>query len=407
MLTSAARRASAGSARRAARLFSTEAARVSPSMAPTLMSIGTREIFDSDHDIFREMCRKFFQDEVVPHHAEWEKAGEVPRELWTRAGELGLLSNMVPEEYGGLGLDCKYPAIVWEEQAYSGCTGPGFAMHSDIVAPYITNYGTEEQKERMLPKLVSGEWIGALGMTEPSAGSDFANIKTVAKEDGDDYIINGSKVFITNGWLCDVVIVCAKTDPSKGAHGVSLFLVEEGMKGFKKGNKLSKMGMKAQDTSELFFEDLRVPKSAMLGPKNKGFYCVMQELPQERLLIADMGVAAAEAVFEWTRDYTNERQAFKGTLSDLQTVKHKLAEMKTNCVVGRAFVDQCIALHPRRSSTLPWQAWPNTGAPICSRTSPTRACSFTAAGGTCGSTPCAARTLTVACSRSTAAATRS
>ena len=211
------------------------------------------------------MARNFFENEVKPHHGEWEKAGQVPRELWLKAGELGLLSTMTPEKYGGLGCDAKYPAIVWEEQAYSGCTGPGFAMHSDIVAPYIANYGTEEQKSRILPKLVSGEWIGALAMTEPSAGSDFANIKTVAVKDGDDYVINGSKVFITNGWMCDVVIVCAKTDTGKGAHGVSLFLVEQGMKGFVKGNKLEKMGMKAQDTSELFFEDLRVPKSAMLG----------------------------------------------------------------------------------------------------------------------------------------------
>mmetsp|Transcript_90964 Transcript_90964/g.259632 ORF Transcript_90964/g.259632 Transcript_90964/m.259632 type:complete len:309 (+) Transcript_90964:499-1425(+) len=256
-----------------------------------------------------------------------------------------MLSMMVPEEYGGVGLDCRYPAIMWEEQSYAGTTGPGFAMHSDIVAPYITNYGTEEQKQRILPKLVSGEWIGALGMTEPAAGSDFANIKTVAVKDGDDYIINGSKVFITNGWLCDVVIVCAKTDTGKGAHGVSLFIIEDGMKGFVKGNKLNKMGMKAQDTSELFFEDLRVPASAMLGPENKGFYCVMNELPQERLLIADMGVASAEAVFEQTKNYTMERQAFGGSLANLQTVSHKLAEMKTDICVARAFVDQCIAQH--------------------------------------------------------------
>jgi len=256
---------------------------------------------------------------------------------------------MVPEEYGGLGLDCKYPAIVWEEQSYSGCTGPGFAMHSDIVAPYITNYGTPEQKERILPKLVSGEWIGALGMTEPAAGSDFANIRTVAVEQpGGDYIINGSKVFITNGWLGDVVIVCAKTTPEKGAHGVSLFMIEEGMEGFKKGQKLKKMGMKAQDTAELFFEDLRVPASAMLGPRDKGFYCVMNELPQERLLIADMGVAAAEAVFEWSREYARERTAFGGKLANLQTMGHKLAEMKTDCLVGRAFVDQCIELHSQQ-----------------------------------------------------------
>jgi long-chain-acyl-CoA dehydrogenase len=348
----ASRTASRAFAAPAARRYSTALAegdesesRQHPAMANSFMDIGIRDIFDAEHDQYRELARSYFDNEVKPFHAEWEKAGEVPREIWRKAGELGLLANMVPEEYGGLGLDCKYPAVMWEEQAYSGCWGPGFAMHSDIVAPYITNYGTEEQKKRILPKLVSGEWIGALGMTEPSAGSDFAKIKTTATKDGDDYIINGSKVFITNGWLADVVIVCAKTEPEKGAHGVSLFLVEDGMKGFVKGSKLEKMGLKAQDTSELFFEDLRVPASAMLGPLNKGFYCVMQELPQERLLIGDMGVAAAEAVFEWTREYTTERKAFKGSLSDLQTVKHKLAEMKTETVVARAFLDQCIALH--------------------------------------------------------------
>lgn len=333
------------------RAFSAEPApayaseRINAATAPTLMEIGCRDIFDEDHDAFRQMCRDFFANEVKPFHKEWEKAGEVPRELWTKAGDLGLLACMVPEAYGGLGTDCRFPAVVWEEQSYSGCTGPGFAMHSDIVAPYITNYGTEEQKQRILPKLVSGEWIGALGMTEPSAGSDFANIKTTAVKDGDDYVINGSKVFITNGWMADVTIVCAKTDASKGAHGVSLFLIEDGMKGFTKGNKLEKMGMKAQDTCELFFEDLRVPKSALLGEEGKGFYAVMSELPQERLLIADMGVSAAEAVFEWTRDYTMDRSAFKGKLSNLQVVGHKLAEMKTDICVGRAFVDNCIALH--------------------------------------------------------------
>jgi len=195
-----------------------------------------------------------------------------------------------------------------------------------------------------LPKLCSGEFIGALGMTEPSAGSDFANIKTVAKKDGDDYIINGSKVFITNGYHCDLCIVCAKTDTSKGAHGITLFLIEEGMEGFKKGKKLNKMGLKAQDTSELFFEDLRVPKSAVLGEEGKGFYYVMQELPQERMLIADIGCAAAEASYEWTRQYVKERKAFKGTLSDLQTVKHKLAELKTEIALGRTFVDECLRL---------------------------------------------------------------
>jgi long-chain-acyl-CoA dehydrogenase len=316
-----------------------------PAQAGSLMDMGTRRIFNEDHDMFRDMVRKFYTEQVQPYHDKWEEDGHVPRELWTAAGELGMLAVTTPEKYGGPGCDIKYSAIVWEEQSYSGCTGPGFALHSEIVAPYLVRYGTEEQKERILPKLVSGEWIGALGMTEPSAGSDFANIKTVAKKDGDDFIINGSKVFITNGWHSDVCIVCAKTDTSKGAHGISLFVVEEGMEGFKKGRKLKKMGMKAQDTSELFFEDLRVPKTALLGEENKGFYYVMQELPQERLLIADIAVASAEASYEWTRNYVKERKAFKGTISDLQTVRHKLAELKTECTVARTFVDQCIQLH--------------------------------------------------------------
>jgi len=323
----------------------TFAARTEPAQAATLMDIGTRSIFTEEHDMFREMVRKFYAERVVPFHDQWEEVGHVPRELWREAGELGMLAVTTPEKYGGPGCDIRYSAIVWEEQSYSGCTGPGFALHSEITAPYINRYGSEEQKQRILPKLVSGEWIGALGMTEPSAGSDFANIKTVAKKDGDDYIINGSKVFITNGWHSNVVVVCAKTDPSKGAHGISLFLIEDGMPGFKKGKKLKKMGMKAQDTSELFFEDLRVPKSALLGAENKGFYMVMQELPQERLLIADIAVAAAEASYEWTRKYVKERKAFKGTISDLQTVRHKLAELKTETVIARAFVDNCIALH--------------------------------------------------------------
>ena len=271
--------------------------RVETAQAQKLTDIGTRPIFDETHDQFREMTRKFYAEQVVPNHPEWEDQGHVPKELWQEAGALGLLSVTVPEEYGGYGLDCLYSAIVWEEQAYSGCTGPGFALHSEIVAPYIVNYGTEEQKQRILPKLVSGEWVGALAMTEPSAGSDFANIKTYAKQEGDDWILNGSKVFITNGFHSDVVIVCAKTATDKGAHGITLFLVEEGMEGFVKGKKLKKMGMKAQDTSELFFEDVRLPKSAILGEVNKGFYAVMQELPQERLLIADIAIASGEAVY--------------------------------------------------------------------------------------------------------------
>jgi alkylation response protein AidB-like acyl-CoA dehydrogenase len=235
--------------------------------------------------------------------------------------------------------------VNWQEQSYAGTTGPGWALHSEIVCPYILNYGTDEQKQEYLPKLCSGEYISAIAMTEPGAGSDLQGMKTTAIKDGDDYILNGSKVFITNGWLADLVIVCAKTDPTKGAKGISLFLVEAGTPGFTKGKKLKKMGMKAQDTAELFFEDVRLPKSALLGKEGAGFMYLMEELPQERLLIADMGVAAAEACYEWTRDYVKQRKAFGKTLSNLQTIQHKLAEMKTDIDDGRTFADHCLELH--------------------------------------------------------------
>ena len=299
--------------------------------------------------MFRETCRQFFEQEVVPHHDQWEEDGQISRECWLRAGELGMLGVMTPEEYGGLGLDCKYSAIVWEEQSYTGCTGPGFALHSEIVIPYIYNYGTEEQKQRMLPKLVSGEWIGAIAMTEPGAGSDLQGVKTTAlPTDGGGYSLNGSKTFITNGAMADLVVVVAKTDPEKGAHGISLFLVEDGMDGFDKGKKLKKMGMKAQDTSELFFENVALTDDNLLGGAkglNQGFYQLMKELPQERLLIADMAIAAAEGAFEMTRDYVKDRRAFGKTIADFQLTKHKMAEMKTELAVARAFVDQCIELH--------------------------------------------------------------
>lgn len=255
-----------------------------------------------------------------------------------------MLGVTVPEQYGGMGLDVLYSAVNWEEQAYSLNTGPGWALHSEIVCPYIVHYGTEEQKKNYLPKLVSGEWISAIAMTEPGAGSDLQGMRTNAIKSGDDYIINGSKTFITNGYLSDLVIVCAKTDPTKGAKGISLFLVETSTPGFKKGRILQKMGMKAQDTSELFFEDMRVPKSALLGEEGKGFTYLMKELPQERLLIADQAIAACESVFELTRTYVKERKAFGNPIGDLQTIKHKLAEMKTEICVGRAFTDRCIEL---------------------------------------------------------------
>jgi long-chain-acyl-CoA dehydrogenase len=319
--------------------------RPEPNVCDSLLQIGSRRIYSQEHDMYREMLRNFYDEKVVPFHEEWEDKGEVPRELWTDAGANSMLGVTMPEEYGGLGVDILYSSVNWQEQSYAGTTGPGWALHSEIVCPYILNYGTDEQKQEYLPKLCSGEYISAIAMTEPGAGSDLQGMKTTAIKDGDDYILNGSKVFITNGWLADLVIVCAKTDPTKGAKGISLFLVEAGTPGFTKGKKLKKMGMKAQDTAELFFEDVRLPKSALLGKEGAGFMYLMEELPQERLLIADMGVAAAEACYEWTRDYVKQRKAFGKTLSNLQTIQHKLAEMKTDIVVGRTFADHCLELH--------------------------------------------------------------
>ncbi|XP_077451856.1 long-chain specific acyl-CoA dehydrogenase, mitochondrial [Stigmatopora argus] len=320
------------------------------SKARTLMDIGTRRIFNEDHDIFRQSVRRFFQEEVVPHHKEWEKAGQVSREVWEKAGEQGLLGVMTPEECGGFGGDLLSAAVTWEEQMYSNCSGPGFALHSDIVMPYIINYGSKEQIEKFVPRMIAGKCICAIAMTEPGAGSDLQGVRTNAKRDGSDWILNGNKVFITNGWMADLVVVVAVTDREArtAAHGISLFLVEDGMKGFHKGRKLEKIGLKAQDTAELFFEDVRLPATALLGGLNKGFYYLMNELPQERLVIADMAIASCEFMFEETRSYVLQRKAFGKTISHLQTVQHKLAELKTEICVGRAFVDNCLQLHAEK-----------------------------------------------------------
>ncbi|XP_053141172.1 long-chain specific acyl-CoA dehydrogenase, mitochondrial-like isoform X2 [Hemicordylus capensis] len=335
------------------RFYQTEkndSARLETSSAKTLMDIGTRRIFSSDHDIFRQSVRKFFQEAVVPYHAEWEKAGQVSRELWEKAGEQGLLGITISEEHGGIGGDIFSSAIVLEEQMYVNCTGPGFSLHSDIVMPYISLYGSKEQIEKYIPKMVAGKCIGAIAMTEPGAGSDLQGMRTNAKKDGSDWILNGSKVFITNGWMCDLVIVVAVTnrEARSPAHGISLFLVEDGMKGFIKGRKLDKIGLKAQDTAELFFEDVRLPASALLGEENKGFYYLMAELPQERLLIATLAIASCEFMFEETRNYVKQRKAFGKTIAHLQTVQHKLAELKTQICVGRIFLDSCLHLHSEK-----------------------------------------------------------
>lgn len=324
--------------------------RPEPSSAKTLMDYGTRRIFTEDHDMFRQSVRRFFNEEVVPYHKEWEKAGQVSRELWEKAGEQGLLGVLTPEEHGGIGGDLLSAAVVWEEQMYSNCSGPGFALHSEIVMPYVSNYGTKAQIDRFIPEMAAGRCIGAIAMTEPGAGSDLQGVRTNAVRDGDDWILNGNKVFITNGWMADLVVVVTVTnrEARTAAHGISLFLVEDGMKGFNKGRKLEKIGLKAQDTAELFFEDVRLPASALLGEVNKGFYYLMNELPQERLLIADMAIASAEFMFEETRNYVTQRKAFGKTIAHLQTVQHKLAEIKTDICVGRAFLDNCLQLHAEK-----------------------------------------------------------
>ncbi|MEH6524617.1 MAG: acyl-CoA dehydrogenase family protein [Sneathiella sp.] len=301
-----------------------------------------RSIFSEEHNIFRGTVRRFYEEHIMPHHSQWEKDGQVSREAWLEAGKQGLLCMPIPEEYGGAGADKLYSIIMMEEQARAGATGPGFGLHSEIVAPYILNYGTEEQKKEFLPRMARGEIIGAIAMTEPGTGSDLQGVKTRAVKDGDDYIINGSKTFITNGFMSDVVIVVTKTDPEAGAKGTSLFLVEADRDGFDKGRNLEKLGLKAQDTAELFFDDVRVPATNMLGGEGKGFFCLMQELAWERLQIAIGATATMEAVLDDTIEYTKNRSAFGKNIIEFQNSRFKLAEVKTEVQIARVFVDKCI-----------------------------------------------------------------
>lgn len=304
-----------------------------------------RTLFSPDHELFRESVRTFLEKEAVPFHGQWEKQGYIDRDLWRKAGEAGMLCSHLPDAYGGLDADFLYSAVVIEEIGRLGLTGISFSLHSDIVAPYILHYGSEALKHKYLPKLISGEMVTAIAMTEPGAGSDLQGVKTTAVLDGDEYVINGSKTFITNGYLADLVIVVAKTDPKAGAKGTSLFLVEADTPGFAKGKRLEKVGMKAQDTSELFFQDVRVPKENILGQAGMGFAYLMQELPQERLTVAIGALSSAEAALAWTLEYTRERKAFGKAIADFQNTRFKLAEMATEIQVGRVFVDQCMALH--------------------------------------------------------------
>lgn len=303
-----------------------------------------RSLFNEEHELFRATVRRFVEKEITPYHAQWEKDGIVPRELWLKAGEQGLLCCTVPEEYGGLGLDYLFDVVVFEELWRAGASGPGFLIHTDLVATYIMSFGTEEQKRKFLPKMVTGEWIGALGMTEPHAGSDLKAIRTRATRDGDDFVINGQKVFISNGQSADVLVCATKTDRDAGAKGVTLFLIEGDREGFRRGRNLEKLGMHAQDTSELFFDNVRVPASNMLGGEGEGFALMMTKLSQERLAQAIRSATVAETIIEWTLDYTTQREAFGKTIFDFQNTQFKLAELKTQATLARVFTDKCIEL---------------------------------------------------------------
>ncbi|MEM1402909.1 MAG: acyl-CoA dehydrogenase family protein [Pseudomonadota bacterium] len=303
-----------------------------------------RTVYDAEHEMFRESVRRFLQDEVLPHHSEWEKAGQVDRDLWRKAGAQGYLVPQAPEAYGGAEADFRYNAVIDEEVARIGATGLGWGVHSDIVVPYIMNYGSEAQKEKYIAQCVAGDIVTAIAMTEPGTGSDLQGIRTTAIADGDEYVINGSKTFITNGQHADLIVVVCKTDPEAGAAGTSLIFVEGDRAGFERGRNLDKVGLKAQDTSELFFNDVRVPKENILGEEGKGFIYLMQELPQERLSIGIMAMAATRAVLRQTIDYVKERKAFGRPIASLQNTQFKLAEMDTELTSAEVFMDRCLEL---------------------------------------------------------------
>ena len=300
-------------------------------------------ILTEEHQLFKESVNAFLAKEAVPHNEKWEKAGIVDRSIWTKAGELGMLCMDMPEQYGGMGIkDFRYNALVTEAMVKHQVAGPGFVLQNDVMAPYFETYFTDAQKDKWLAGIVSGEIITAIAMTEPDTGSDLAGIRSTAIKQGDHYVLNGSKTYITNGILSDLVVVVAKTDPAAGHKGVSLLLVERGMEGFERGKNLDKIGLKAQDTAELFFENVKVPIENILGEEGRGFYYLMHNLPQERLSIAVGAVAAAEQALALTIDFVKERIVFGKPLSKFQNTRFKLAEMKTEITIARSFVDECI-----------------------------------------------------------------
>ena len=309
-----------------------------------MLDTARRTAFSADHHAFRDQVRRFLARELLPHMDRWEEEGIVERAFWTKAGEAGLLCPTVPEAYGGPGLDFGFNAVIDEELGYAGSTS-GITLHSDIVADYLVAYGSEAQKSRWLPRMISGETVTAIAMTEPGAGSDLQGIATTARRDGDAYVLNGSKTYITNGQHADLVIVVAKTDPSLGARGVSLLLVEAEREGFAHGRNLDKIGFHSQDTSELFFSDLRVPAENLLGAEGAGFACLMNQLPQERLSIAVSAQAAAQRAFDEALAFTRQRKAFGKTVFDFQNTKFTLADLAARLQVGWAHLDWALARH--------------------------------------------------------------
>ncbi len=304
-----------------------------------------RQLYSPDHTAFADAFERFMDKEIAPFHDAWEEQGYVDREVWRKAGDNGFLCMTMPDEYGGSGADRLYSVAQMEALARRGFSGIGFGLHSEIVAPYILHYGTEAQKHKYLPLLASGEMVGAIAMSEPAAGSDLQGVKTTAIQQADgSYLLNGSKTFITNGWHADLVIVVAKTDPAAGAKGTSLLLVERGMPGFEKGKRLKKVGMKAQDTSELFFDNVRVPADNLLGGQGRGFVCLMEQLPWERLQIAIGAVASAQAAIDWTVQYVKDRKVFGQPVASYQNTRYTLAELQTEVQVARVFVDKCSEL---------------------------------------------------------------
>jgi acyl-CoA dehydrogenase len=307
-----------------------------------------RSLFQEEHALFRQSVRDFIAREIIPFNAEWEIQKQVSRESWLKLGENGFLGIQAPEHLGGLNIqDFRFNAIFIEELGLSGCSGPaiGYPLHNDIVMPYILHYGTEEAKKAYVPKMVAGEWIGAVAMTEPGAGSDLQGMRTTAMDQGDHFVMNGSKTFITNGYLSDVVVVAAKTDPTRGAKGISLFLVDKDMPGFTKGVPLEKVGLHAQDTCELFFEEVKIPKQNLLGKLGEGFTYLMTELAQERLVVALAAIALSEYALSCTIDYVKQRKAFGKAISEFQNTRFKLAEMAAMVEQGRIYCDYLVQLH--------------------------------------------------------------